>query len=755
MGKKQADDIAKRDEKNRQYTEKLYTFPIREEAPTFFNKFYNNVWAGGISTAVTCSDTITNVLPNCAGWALGRFNEVYCQIKNLDVDSLPYGRFGSHNAGQEWIDVAKNCGLEVGDKAAPGAIMVWTESKPYAADGHVAFVERVNDDGSVYTSESGWPSFVFKNETRIRGYGFWGEVRSFLGFIYNPAVPEGAKNTNGSPYTDGSGNAFIENYISMKSPAETVSVNTLYNPYSWSIETTTSDEIVTRDIIETNTTSAHTLSGGANLLQYPSLIETPYVMLEIGDYVFGSYSKEGQNPAVVRYPNYINSMVVKKVNGTVNQYTIKIVYQIEFGADPNLLDKIFSSVGFGTVYISYGDWSSPGFIYKRESALITKITSKVDFNGSKIEYELKCTSNAVSLSATSYSFGAYNGKPSNLIMGILKNQIYGLKEVFPGMYKNGVLDEEKIMQNGWIATDDKAVEINPKQSIDPLSYLNYVVSCMVSSTNIDNGILQNSTYYMTIHDDGVSSYGGSYFKVSKVNTELKSLSSIDTYTIDVGFPDIKNNLNNVFSFNVSNENSWPLLYNYAEKLQNQEYVYKIDDNGNMYSEYSPGMATSISKYTMTTPQKTWWTQMTQFPLTVSITLKGIVRSTLLMEYIRINALFYGQKHVSSGLYVVTAQEDSISGNGYRTTLTLLRIAGDEDYISKATKVITKSIEQVKLTENTDKLTGVWEIKDKSGKIKSIGGYTNSYTDEDGNEIYVYTSKDSYKKAINESSEIIR
>ena len=50
---------------------------------------------------------------------------------------------------------------------------------------------------------------------------------------------------------------------------------------------------------------------------------------------------------------------------------------------------------------------------------------------------------------------------------------------------------------------------------------------------------------------------------------------------------------------------------------------------------------------------------------------------MLMSYIKINTYFYGQKHISSGLYVITKQEDSISADGYRTTLSLTRISGEE------------------------------------------------------------------------------
>ena len=72
--------------------------------------------------------------------------------------------------------------------------------------------------------------------------------------------------------------------------------------------------------------------------------------------------------------------------------------------------------------------------------------------------------------------------------------------------------------------------------------------------------------------------------------------------------------------------------------------------------------------------------MTQFPITAELTIKGLLRPAMLMTYVRINAFFYGQRHTASGLYIITQQRDSVTGNGYRTTLQLTRVAGDLDYM---------------------------------------------------------------------------
>ena len=49
---------------------------------------------------------------------------------------------------------------------------------------------------------------------------------------------------------------------------------------------------------------------------------------------------------------------------------------------------------------------------------------------------------------------------------------------------------------------------------------------------------------------------------------------------------------------------------------------------------------------------------------------------MLMEYVKVNIYFYGRKYNTSGMYIITKQQDTISDSGYRTTLNLVRIGGD-------------------------------------------------------------------------------
>lgn len=442
------------------------------------------------------------------------------------------------------------------------------------------------------------------------------------------------------------------------------------------------------------------------LLTTPTLVESPFIEVKIGDYTFGSYTREGSmeralSTARVTYPNYMESLRITKVNGAVNQYVLSMNYKIQAGDDPNLIDKIFSSVSNSRkIKLTYGDWNSPSFIYRDEEALITKVDSNVNFQQSLISYTVYCTSSAVPLKSKVYDFGGYqSAKPSDVILDLLFNKpIYGLQKIFYGMSS-----EELVLSKGLIPTDDKAVNIKAQKDIDIVSYLNYLVACMASNTANEN-FIKDATYHLILRDDVSGEVEGPYFKIVKINTTANSLVLRNAYEVDVGFPD--NTL--VMNFQINNNNAWAILYNYARTENLEQYTYKIDNQGNMVMDRSPNVMTSNVYKETTEASKTWWTQMTQFPITATLTIKGILRPVMLMEYVKVNAVFYGQRHISSGLYVITKQEDDIGKGGYKTTLSLLRVAGDEDslYDVKQTDIISDNSSDSTNTEGTQRTISV-------------------------------------------------
>lgn len=614
----------------------------------------------------------SSVLPNCVGYATGRFNEIgmYNDCKYL----------GNRNA-TDFVDFVKSQGLEWDTKnPSLGACLVWGGYT--VKEGHVAICEAIYDDGSIDISESGWYSTPHFRYRRVYPPN-WGMSAGFYfkGFIKNPARNY-AEELFDSQYMDaafgihGNDSGYSVDQYWDNGIATGQSVN----------QRVQIDDTIT--VIEKQEVGSVSNIHGLQLLTTPTLVESPFIEAKIGNYTFGSYTRRGTvereySEQRVTYPNYMESLNITKTNGAVNQYVLNMRYQIQAGEDPNLMDKVFSSVSDSRkITLTYGDWCAPEFVYRNEEAIITKVTSNVDFQHSCITYNVYCTSSALSLKSKVYDFPAYNDKPSNIIRKFLRNNSYGLLDIFYGMRNN--LDKALSM----IASDDKTVSIKSQENVDILTYLNYLVSCMISNSNQDVTI-QDAMYNLIIRDEITGELEGPYFKVVKVNATSRTLTSTNIYEVDIGFP----GETIVTDFRINNDNSWAILYNYDGAINPEEYVYRIDNEGRMRTEYSPNITTSDYYRQTTAANKTWWTRMTQFPITATLTIKGLIRPAMLMEQVRINAYFFGQRHISSGLYVITKQQDTLNSSGYKTTLTLLRVAGDEDklYDIKQTTVTRSSL----------------------------------------------------------------
>ena len=174
----------------------------RMTRPGTGNKYYITKARGGYSNAIEgnpCDDEC-DVLSNCVGYAYGRFNEIggYGCCKYLVPTNA-----------ENFIEYAEEQGLKISQSPSLGACMVWKSGATFDGDdgaGHVAIVERINSDGSIVTSESGWGcTNPFWIETRYRGDGNWGmdSRYAFRGFIVNPAVSSLESNaTSGSCGSD-------------------------------------------------------------------------------------------------------------------------------------------------------------------------------------------------------------------------------------------------------------------------------------------------------------------------------------------------------------------------------------------------------------------------------------------------------------------------------------------------------------------------------------------------------------------------
>jgi len=134
----------------------------------------------------------------------------------------------------------------------------------------------------------------------------------------------------------------------------------------------------------------------------------------------------------------------------------------------------------------------------------------------------------------------------------------------------------------------------------------------------------------------------------------------------------------IVSFNIDDNQTYSILYNYSNQIKQANYVYRINDAGEIISEYSPTISSSGDQLKTTEADKSWWTKVTQYPVSATLVIKGLLRPAILMSYIQLNILFYGRKHINSGAYIITKQTDQIDETGYRTTLKLTRVEETND-----------------------------------------------------------------------------
>lgn len=157
------------------------------------NKYYIRTVSGGLNGAVAGSPVVSgaNVLCNCVGFANGRFNELW-NDPNLEGIVKPFHVQLVCNA-ENFIESAKRQGLKISSTPVVGGIMVWQKGSTLGGGdgaGHVAVVERVYNDGTILTSESGWASWAFKTVRRDNSNGRWGQnsYYKFRGCIINPNI---------------------------------------------------------------------------------------------------------------------------------------------------------------------------------------------------------------------------------------------------------------------------------------------------------------------------------------------------------------------------------------------------------------------------------------------------------------------------------------------------------------------------------------------------------------------------------------
>ena len=174
------------------------SFVPRYTPPDASNKYYINTGYGGLNPCITPVSS-PMVLPNCVGYAFGRFYEILGSSPTL-----------SRGDAGTWYSNTYD-GYQRSTTPKVGSVVCWCKPGSY---GHVAIIEKVNSDKSIVISQSAYRaqyydptnSKHFWTETVYPPYNIgsisgWLQSYVFQGFIHNPATENESSVSPDSPST--------------------------------------------------------------------------------------------------------------------------------------------------------------------------------------------------------------------------------------------------------------------------------------------------------------------------------------------------------------------------------------------------------------------------------------------------------------------------------------------------------------------------------------------------------------------------
>ena len=148
-------------------------------APAVNNKYWISTKHGGLNECIIINKKTGACLPNCVGWAWGEAYRAWGVKPKL-----------CRGNAEDWYHYKD--GYKRGKDPKLGAIICWRKGKVgYSADGagHVAFVEKINKDGTIVVSNSNYSGTRFFTRTLTKANNWYiGTGLVFQGFIYPPVT---------------------------------------------------------------------------------------------------------------------------------------------------------------------------------------------------------------------------------------------------------------------------------------------------------------------------------------------------------------------------------------------------------------------------------------------------------------------------------------------------------------------------------------------------------------------------------------
>lgn len=156
------------------------TFTPRLDAPSIDDLHWIKTTHGGYNRCILIDPDTGSVLPNCTGYAWGRF---------IEEQGLTDCNLSRGNA-TVWYGNTSD-GYNRGSTPKLGAVICYSGGSDNA--GHVAVVEEIANDGTLTISESTYSGIYFRTKTVSPPFYYWGTLYDFQGFIYPDVNFDGDK----------------------------------------------------------------------------------------------------------------------------------------------------------------------------------------------------------------------------------------------------------------------------------------------------------------------------------------------------------------------------------------------------------------------------------------------------------------------------------------------------------------------------------------------------------------------------------
>ena len=150
----------------------MANFTPRLTAPSQTDLHWIKTTHGGYNRCIEIDEDTGSVLPNCTGYAWGRF---------LEENNLTDCNLSRANAEVWYSNIID--GYSRGQTAKLGAVICWESSQ---SGGHVAIVEEIKSNGNIVTSNSAYDGTRFYTQTLSPPNYNIGSAYTFQGFIYSP-----------------------------------------------------------------------------------------------------------------------------------------------------------------------------------------------------------------------------------------------------------------------------------------------------------------------------------------------------------------------------------------------------------------------------------------------------------------------------------------------------------------------------------------------------------------------------------------